>query len=311
MDDKELEEIKKSYKLSEDEHNNVQKEINDIFFKGKKPVENPRGIINIAPPGSGKTQANANAINEFRKKENSESPNVVVINSDELKPFHPKISEIAKDYPKHFTKITDQDSNTWTSDLFDEALRRKYNVIFEGTGKNTRILYTIRDKMDGYEVDVRTMAVNELNCLISILERYWGQINVKGWGRLVELDHFYECYNAIPDTIDKIEKSKVPERVQVVKRGERPHETDKIYDSENRKNNRFPNAKYAVLGGREEDEREAYAHYNANKQMFEELISREDVSAEEIDIYNRILEIVNEYEKKLRGNTNISRDDDE
>ena len=58
-------------------------------------------------------------------------------------------------------------------------------MIFEGTGKNTRILNTISEKMQGHIVTVRGMAVNELNCLISILERYEGQLNIQGFGRLV------------------------------------------------------------------------------------------------------------------------------
>lgn len=179
--------------------------------------------------------------------------NVVVINSDELKPFHPKVDEIARLYPNYFTKVTDQESNTWTSALFEEALRSGYNVIFEGTGKNTRILDTIKTKMENYDITVRGMAVNEQKCLISLLERYILQTESKGWGRLVTLDHFYETYNLMPNTIDAIEKSGLVKVVEVFKRGTTPCAPIKIYDSLDTVTRRFPNAKYAVLEGREED----------------------------------------------------------
>ena len=35
--------------------------------------------------------------------------------------------------------------------------------------------------MPGYEVIVRGMAVNKLNCLMSILERYASQVETRGW----------------------------------------------------------------------------------------------------------------------------------
>lgn len=205
----ELEEIKKRYKLTNEEHDEIQQAILRIWFDDKFPVENPKAIIDIAPPASGKT-----GLNGFGKDQFFDN-NVVIINSDEFKPFHPKVDEIARLYPQYFTKITDQESNTWTSTLFDEALKNGYNVIFEGTGRNARILETIKNKMQKYHVTVRGMAVNELNCLISILERYEFQVKAKGWGRLVTLDHFYETYNAMPQTIDEIEKSKVVDSVEV------------------------------------------------------------------------------------------------
>ncbi len=34
--------------------------------------------------------------------------------------------------------------------------------------------------MQGYRIIVRGMAVNELNCLMSIIERYEGQVKQKG-----------------------------------------------------------------------------------------------------------------------------------
>ena len=62
------------------------------------------------------------------------------------------------------TKITDQESNTWTSRLFEELRREKYNIIFEGTMKNNRIAdESITElKKLGYTVVVRGIAVCDL-----------------------------------------------------------------------------------------------------------------------------------------------------
>ena len=178
-ENKTLEEVCTEYKLSEDERNEIGNKINAIMLAGKKTSEQPIAIIDIAPPGSGKTGLNGYACAQFKDN------NAVVINSDELKPFHPRIDELAKKYPEYYTKVTNQESNFWTDNLFDVAVASRYNVIFEGTGRNLKLLTKMMSKMHGYKIVVRGMAVNELNCLMSIIERYEGQVEQKGWGRLV------------------------------------------------------------------------------------------------------------------------------
>ena len=247
MIDNSLEEIMAKYKLSDEEHNRIGKEIQNIFLHDKFPVEHPVAIINIAPPASGKT-----GLNDYSKQEFIDN-NVLIINSDEYKPFHPYADEIAKFYPQYYTKVTDQESNSWTSDLFDLALKEKYNVIFEGTGKNARILDTIKEKMKDYEVKVRGMAVSDINCLLSILERYEYQILTKGWGRLVTQDHFYQTYEGMPVTIDLIEKSGVVDTVEIFKRGNVPISPILLYTSKSNAQ-KYYSAKETVLAERKIDE---------------------------------------------------------
>lgn len=117
---KSLDEVKREYKLSEEQHKQVQRKILDTFMSGKMPVEKPKAVFNFAPPGSGKSRLNGYEEQQFT------DGNVVVINSDELKPFHPKADEIARLYPQYYTKVTDQESNPWTDELFDAVLLRTF-----------------------------------------------------------------------------------------------------------------------------------------------------------------------------------------
>ena len=91
-----------------------------------------------------------------------------------FKPFHPQIDEIARLYPQYYTKVTDQESNTWTSKLFEDARNEGYNIIFEGTMKNTRIADEAIPKLKelGYFVVVRGLAVSAIESRLSIHERY-------------------------------------------------------------------------------------------------------------------------------------------
>ena len=294
-----LEQVKAKYKLTEEEHNRIGEEIIKIMLYNRYPVSQPTAVINIAPPASGKTGLNSYGNEQFGDN------NVVIINSDELKPFHPKIDEIAKLYPQYYTKVTDQESNTWTSDLFDTALREGYNVIFEGTGRNARILETIKEKMKKYRVIVRGMAVNELNCLISLLERYEYQVDTRGWGRLVTLDHFYETYNEMPNTIDVIEKSGIVASCEVYRRGMAPNKPVKIYDSIDQAMGRFPNAKYAVLGGRNEDEKFANQDFENRISNLVNLLNRKDVASEEREVFSQITQLHSEFSKKKLDDSEI------
>lgn len=287
-----LEAVMKRYKLTDEKHDEIGEEIIRLMLFDKFPVDNPKAIIDIAPPASGKTGLNGYGEEQFVDN------NVVVINSDTLKPFHPQIDEIAKLYPQYYTKVTDQESNTWTSTLFETALRDNYNVIFEGTGRNSRILNTIKEKMQGYEVIVRGMAVSDINCLMSIIERYEGQVQTKGWGRLVTLDHFYETYEAMPRTVDEIEKSGLPNSVEIYKRGNKPTEPIKIYDSADKTTGRFPNARFAVLGGRQEDEIKAKVIFNEAKETILSMYVDENIPDAEKIILERIIELGDPSKKK-------------
>ena len=286
-----LEEVMKKYKLPEKEHEEIKKTIIEMMTFDKFPVPNPTAIIDIAPPASGKTGLNGYGVNNFKDN------NVVVINSDELKPFHPKVQEIARLYPEYYTKVTDQESNDWTKSLFDTVLAEGYNVIFEGTGKNTRILETIKSKMSNYRVIVRGMAVNELNCLLSIIDRYEEQVKHKGWGRLVMLDHFYETYENMPETMDAIEKSSLADEIEIYMRGDIPVEPKRIYRN-NTPTNRFPSAKQAILGGRQEDRKTAIQAYEQNFSRINRLMmSRESSSSEEKEFLQFIKEKYEEFVK--------------
>lgn len=196
-----LDEIKKKYKLSDKEYNEKYNLIKKIFFKDKTSINRPIAIIVGGQTGAGKGLLISASKKQFK------DDNVIIINSDELKPFHPKASEIAEKYSTYFTKVTDQETNTWTSNLFDEAIQNNYNIIFEGTMKNARIISTIQKlKENGYKVIVKALAVPFLDSLTAIHERYEEQLQTKGWGRLVTIEHHDESYNGMPKTINEIEK---------------------------------------------------------------------------------------------------------
>lgn len=238
----EVEEILKKYKLSEETHDFYYDIIKRTYTSGKIPVKNPIAIIIGGQTGAGKSSLIGYSTEMFS------DDNVVIINSDEIKPFHPKSEEIARLYPKLYTKITDQESNTWTSRLFEELRREGYNVIFEGTMKNNRIADESITELQqlGYTVIVRGLAVCDLESRMSILERYEGQVSKKGWGRLVVTDHHNQTYSGMPNTIDYIEQNGRYDILEIFARGEELDEPVNVYAKHN--SSTKPRTKKAIAG---------------------------------------------------------------
>lgn len=233
-----LDDVKGKYQISKEEQDSIGKKIKELMTYGKKPVERPIAIIDIAPPGSGKTGLNGYALSQF------ENANLVIVNNDELKPFYPNSNEIAKKYPEHYIKVTNESSKVWTDDLLYTAIDRKYNVLYEGTGRKLVLFQKMIERMKEHKIIVRAMAVNELNCLMSIIERYQGQVKEKGWGRIVSKDTFYKAYQVeMMDTIEFIEKYGLADIVEVYTRGETPEKPVRIYSSSIHE---FPDAKTVI-----------------------------------------------------------------
>lgn len=158
--------------------------------------------------------------------------NVVMINGDEIRPFHPKAEEIAKIYPELYNQITDQETITWTTRLFEELRQEGYNIIFEGTMRNNRIadesITQLRDEL-GYTVVVRGLSVCGLESRISILERYECQVKEKGYGRMVLPTQHHRTYVGMPNTIEYIESTGKYDVLEIFQRGKETHSPVLIY----------------------------------------------------------------------------------
>ena len=111
----------------------------------------------------------------------------------------------------------------------------------------------------GYRIFIKAMAVNELNCLMSIVERYAGQVQHKGWGRIVSTKTFYKSYDAeMIETIDTLEKEGEISEVEVYIRSDEPTNPINIYSTSQKQ---YKDAKTAIIKGRKLDKINAIKYY--------------------------------------------------
>lgn len=287
-----LDEIKKKYKLSDEEYNEKYNLIKKIFFKDKTSMNRPIAIIVGGQTGAGKGLLISNGKKQF------EDDNVIIINSDEFKPFHPKASEIAEKYSTYFTKVTDQETNTWTSNLFDEAIQNKYNIIFEGTMKNTRIISTIQKLQEnGYKVIVKALAVPFPDSLTAIHERYEEQLQTKGWGRLVTIEHHDESYNGMPKTINEIEKQEAFDELDIYSKDFNNNLSLEYKHIKNEKtNNVYDSAEDAIMQIRDEKMNKIIDNIKIRIDKLQQIWKNKTLSEDEKKQISSLLERINKFD---------------
>ena len=233
--------IKDKYKLSEEEHNKIYKEIEKEVFVNSTPQDEPIAIIVGGQPGCGKGGVIAYTKNQVE----ANGKCIILITTDEYKPYHPNAIVIARKYPTEYVEIVEQDAGPWTGSIMKKAIDDKHNFIFEGTLKNDRILDRIQElKQNGFNVTVRVLAVPRLESLLTVHERYEKQMEVLTYGRLISIEHHNKAYDGIPAVVDKIEKSGLC-TVEVYLRGDEIGKPVKVYSSKE-KNERFPTARIAL-----------------------------------------------------------------
>ena len=233
--------IKDKYKLSEEEHNKIYKKIEKEVFVNSTPQDEPIAVIVGGQPGCGKGGVIAYTKNQVE----ANGKCIILITTDEYKPYHPNAIEIARKYPTEYVEIVEQDAGPWTGSIMKKAIEDKHNFIFEGTLKNDRILDRIQElKQNGFNVTVRALAVPRLESLLTVHERYEKQMEVLTYGRLISIEHHNKAYDGIPAVVDKIEKSGLC-TVEVYLRGDEIGKPVKVYSSKE-KNERFPTARIAL-----------------------------------------------------------------
>lgn len=203
------------YKLDEDVHENILKQIErDVFF-GKKSVKKPKIVIFGGQPGAGKSNLVLLSEKDFLNK------NVVKINIDEFRKYHPKSKEIFREYAQKCSKFTGPDVRKWTPKIFEKAINLGYNIIFECTMRTEDICDTIKKlKNENYIIEVKVLAVNELISRLAIYQRYENELSLYGAGRFVERQRHDEAYYGMIKTLTRIEIEHGYHKIEVYRRNE-------------------------------------------------------------------------------------------
>lgn len=141
---------------------------NDLISEQQvSPVKSPKGFVLGGQPGAGKS----NLVGIIRQELNR---NVLIINGDEFRRYHPNFDGIQEQYGIDSPKHTAAFSGHMTERVIEKALREGYNISVEGTFRTTETPMRTLEKMreHGYETAVYIQTAPSEVSWQSTLERY-------------------------------------------------------------------------------------------------------------------------------------------
>ncbi|WP_267523092.1 zeta toxin family protein [Campylobacter sp. MG1] len=130
-------------------------------------TDNPKAFVLGGQPGAGKS----NLIETVRKELNK---NVIVINGDDYRKYHPDYANLQAIYGKDSPKHTATFAGMITEMILDKAIKNKLNIVIEGTFRTTttpiKTLQLFKD--NGYNTNVLIQTCHKDISWQSCLERY-------------------------------------------------------------------------------------------------------------------------------------------
>jgi predicted ABC-type ATPase len=276
-----------SFVLDEIEHKRVYEEIIEpAFFLDTTPVEKPSVVFVGGQPGAGKTRLIERSMSEF------DDENVVPINTDELRAFHPKYVEIAQADDKIAAERTHTDASAWNRRLLRRCLETQRNMVVEGVFKDAQglaeIVKQLRDA--GYRVIFRLVAVHARHSILGISSRYEQEKLVRGHGRFVPLSYHNDCYEKILETLNLVESLKLMEQLDIYNRSGELLYSNNVVDG---KWQSLPDALNAMTVGRDQELSEIKkAEYRNNWHTVIESMYNRNASSGEITTLKELRDVL-------------------
>jgi len=186
----------------------------------------------------------------------------VQIEGDALRDYHPEYARLMLKDDSTAAFYTDRDSGRWVEKAIAYAKEQRVNLVIEGTMRNPDVVASTMKSLReaGYEIDARALAVNWQLSEQGIIQRYEHQKADRGVGRMTTPEAHKAAYDGMLNTLERIEREKLADRVTIYRRGNEAIYTNTL---ENGQWTHEPHARTAVEAERERPmtflERKEYA----------------------------------------------------
>ena len=198
--------------------NDYNKEFQQIWQrlteKGNiKPCTNPQGFVLGGQPGAGKS-------NLLKQIENRLNGNVLIINADEFRRYHPQFDEIQAQYGDDAPKYTAKFSGKMAEQILNNALTEHYNIAIEGTFRTAQTPLNTLDlmKSQGYKTAVHIQTCPKSLSWQSTIKRYNAMIKAGLTPRAVDKAHHDLVCDRLPENADTVYQSGKADEFQVYSR---------------------------------------------------------------------------------------------
>lgn len=187
--------------LSATDHQKVFEEsiLPKTGFANKTSFDRPKAIILAGQPGAGKGGLANSARNELNR-------DVVTIDPDALRDFHPDLDKFREAHPYTWSGLTHEDASQWAKELRNAAVRDHKNIIVDttlGHGDSAiKLVNELRSK--GYDVEIRAIATHKLESELGVDKRFAESLEANGYGRYVPQEVRDNVYEVLPENLNKI-----------------------------------------------------------------------------------------------------------
>jgi predicted ABC-type ATPase len=178
----------------------------------------PKAVILAGQPGAGKSHVREEVAKSMDK-------DVVIIDPDELRNFHPRYKKHSNEDSKTSASKVQHDASLWASELRRLAIGKRNNVIIDGTLSNPEKadMLCAELKNCGYEVEVVALAVNEEVSWQGVKDRYESAEEASAKDstiipRWVPKEIHDSAYKGMPESLELIERKRMADRIKVCDR---------------------------------------------------------------------------------------------
>lgn len=204
--------------LSKEVHNRILDIIIEEKLSALKPVKKPRCFLLGGQPGAGKTNVRRGIL------QSKHGAGALVVDPDELRTYHPQYLEFVKADPETAAGMVHEDAIAWANELRREAIRRKVNIVYDGTlGNSNTAPGLVNDAASGgYKVEVHVVATSLEISKQSVRLRYEKAFDTDledaAPPRMVSESIQTSAYNGIKTSIRRLAATGKVSRMRVVTR---------------------------------------------------------------------------------------------
>jgi len=169
----------------------------DELLDGVVSVENPKAFLLGGQGASGKSVLTKKILKSY-------ALSCLSINGDDYRLYHPDYKHLIKFDIENFSTLTQPFSAYFTEHLIDEAITNRYNVIIEGTMRNseTTMKTATKLKQAGFEVHAAIIAAHPKLTEMGVYLRFFEEYSMTGFGRLAEINSHNAATEGVLKTAD-------------------------------------------------------------------------------------------------------------
>lgn len=166
------------------------------FMERATPQRDPVAVFLGGQTGAGKSATAGPLLAALQERGRP-----VVVDLDQLKPFHTQYTELMQRDDSTAGAYTSIDGRAWMAKLMEHAARARVDVLMESAMRGpSEFLEPVQLYHEaGYRVGAAILAVPAAQSRLGVLDRYWAQVKQDGSGRAINTEIHDGSYRGVLD----------------------------------------------------------------------------------------------------------------